>query len=473
MFKLTQLFWVNQHVLDFFFEPRSIAIIGASSDEKKYGRLIFNHFVVPFHGRLYPVNPRVKEIMGIRCYPSVFDLPEVPDLAVVVLPAKIAIKAVADASKRGIPALVVITAGFSEVGRDDLQKELVEALGDSRLVGPNCIGIIDTHSQVNTLFPNFELPDLGHVSLISQSGSLAIDLLLALQQNKIGLRRFVSYGNGADLNETDFIQFFGQDHETKVIGAYLENVKAGRKFIKVSKAVARKKPILALKLPMTEEVTMAAKSHTGAVASTMGLYKEILRQAGIIQCDSTSQFINSIKALYNQPPAFGNQIAIVGNTGGPLAMALYRMNRYDLKLGSLSAQTVTEIEKVIEKHGVQTSLSRGKADAPLAFLDLTGSATTEVIAEVTRIFLGEKSVSGIVVVPRSDAPVVSKDAPARIALIKQEFPNKPILVYNLPDITVNAEFEKYGISVFKTAEDAVDGMHALVERGRILKEYLS
>ncbi len=459
-------------MLDFFFEPRSVAIIGASSDEKKYGRLIFNHFVVPFYGKIYPINPRAQSIMGIKCYPSVFDLPEVPDLAVVVLPANLAIKAVAESSKRGIPAIVCITAGFSEIGRDDLQKKLVEALGDSRLIGPNCLGIIDTHTKVNTLFPNFELPEKGHVSLISQSGSLAIDLLLALQKNRIGLKRFVSYGNGADLNETDFIQYFGQDPDTKVIGAYLEGVKAGRQFIKISRAVARKKAIVALKLPMTEEVTMAARSHTGAVASTTGLYKEILKQSGIIQCDSTSQFINSIKALYNQPPAFGNQIALVTNTGGPAAMALYRMNRYKLELATLNESTQAKVEEIINKHQVQTSLSRNKDNAPLAFIDLTGSATTETITEISRIFLQKENVSGIIIVPRSDAPMVSKDAPARVALIKREFPSKPILVYNLPDPTVNAEFESYGIPVFNTAEDAVDGLNALVERGSILEQYI-
>ena len=461
-------------MLDFFFEPRSVAILGASSDEKKYGRLIFNHFVVPFYNRIYPINPKASEIMGIKCYPSVFDLPEVPDLAVIVLPTKLAIRAIADASKRGIPAIVCITAGFSEVGRHDLQEQLVQALGDSRLIGPNCLGIVDTHSQVNTLFPNFELPEKGQVSLISQSGSLAIDLLLALQQNKIGLKRFVSYGNGADLNETDFIQYFGQDPDTRVIGAYIESVKAGRDFIRVSKTIARKKAIVVLKLPMTENVTMAAKGHTGAVASAMGIYKEILRQAGIIQCDSTSQFINSIKALYSQPPAFGDgRIALVTNTGGPAALMLYRMYRYKLELAELPHKVVEETEMVIKEHAVQTSISRDKDNTPLAFVDLTGSATTEVITQISKIFLREKSVSGIIIVPRSDAPVVSKDAPARIALLKQEFPQKPILVYNLPDPTVNTEFEGYGIPVFKTAEDAVDGMHALVERGRILKKYLS
>jgi acyl-CoA synthetase (NDP forming) len=298
-------------------------------------------------------------------------------------------------------------------------------------------------------------------------------LLLALQQNKIGLKRFVSYGNGADLNETDFIQYFGQDPDTRVIGAYIEGVKAGRDFIKVSKTIARKKAIVVLKLPMTENVTMAAKGHTGAVASAMGIYKEILRQAGIIQCDSTSQFINSIKALYNQPPAFGDRIALVTNTGGPAAMALYRMNRYKLELAELPDSVVEETEIVIKKHAVQTSISRDKDNTPLAFVDLTGSATTEVITQISKIFLREKSVSGIIIVPRSDAPVVSKDAPARIALLKQEFPEKPILVYNLPDPTVNAEFEGYGIPVYNTAEDAVDGMNSLVERGRILKKYLS
>jgi acetyltransferase len=449
-----------------------VAIIGASSDEKKYGRLIFNHFVVPFHGRIYPINPRVSEIMGIKCYASVFDLPEVPDLAVVVLPAELAIKAVADASKRGIPAIVCVTAGFSEVGRDDLQQKLIDALGDSRLIGPNCLGIVDTHSHVNTLFPVFELPEKGPVSLISQSGSLAIDLLLALQRNKIGLKRFVSYGNGADLHETDFIKYFGQDPDTKVIGAYLEGVKAGRNFIKMSQTIARKKAIVALKLPMTEEVTMAARSHTGVVASTMGIYKEILRQSGIIQCDSTSQFINSIKALYKQPPAFGTNIALVSNTGGPAAMALYRMNRYNLELASLSPEASIEVNKIIQKHGVLTSLSYGKEEEALAYLDLTGSATTEVITEIARIFLKEKTVAGIIIIPRSDAPVVSGDAPARVALLRREFPKKPILVYNLPERTVNSEFENYGIPVFDTAEDAIDGMNALVERGKFLKQWL-
>lgn len=459
-------------MLNFFFEPKSVAILGASSNETKYGRLIFNHFVVPFHNKIYPINPKTNSIMGIKCYSSVFDLPEVPDLAIVVLPAKLAIKAIAECSKRKIPAIIVVTAGFSEVGRDDLQQELVKALGDSRLIGPNCLGIIDTHTKVNTLFPNFELPHKGHVSLISQSGSLAIDLLLALQRNRIGLRRFVSYGNGADLNETDFIQYFGQDPDTYVIGAYLEGVKAGRQFIKVSSAIARKKAIVALKLPMTEEVTMAAKSHTGAVASATGLYKEILRQSGIIQCDSTSQFINSIKALYKQPPAFGDGIALVTNTGGPAAMALYRMNRYNLELATLDEDTTEQASEIIKKHRVLTSLSRDKDDSPLAFVDLTGSATTDVITEITRVFLQQKSVSGIIVVPRSDAPVVSKDTPARIALIKREFPEKPILVYNLPDPTVNSEFENYGIPVYDTAEDAVDGLNALVERGRILNQYM-
>jgi acetyltransferase len=448
-----------------------VAIFGASSDEKKYGRLIFNHFVVPFVNRIYPINPRVSEIMGVKCYPSVFDLPEVPDLAVIVLPAKLAIQAVGDASKRGIPAIVCITAGFSEVGRYDLQKELKAALGESRLIGPNCLGIIDTHTQVNTLFPSFELPEKGQISLISQSGSLAIDLLLALQQNKIGLKRFVSYGNGDDLNETDFIQYFGQDPDTKVIGAYIESVQGGREFIRVSKSVARKKPIVALKLPLTENVTMAAASHTGAVAGTMGIYREILRQSGIIQCDSTSQFINSIKALYKQPPAFGNRIALVTNTGGPAAMALYRMSRYKLELAQLPEDVAEETESVIKKHNVQTSISRDKSQNPLAYVDLTGSATTQVITEISRVFLEEK-VSGIIIVPRSDAPVVSKDAPARIALLKQEFPEIPILVYNLPDPPVNAVFERYCIPVFKTAEDAVDGMYALVERGRFLQKHL-
>jgi acyl-CoA synthetase (NDP forming) len=142
-----------------------------------------------------------------------------------------------------------------------------------------------------------------------------------------------------------------------------------------------------------------------------------------------------------------------------------------LELAVLSDEATNQAEEVIEKRRVQTSLSRNKDESPLAFVDLTGSATTEVITEISQIFLNQDNVSGIIIVPRSDAPVVSKDAPARIALIKKEFPEKPVLVYNLPDPTVNSEFESYGIPVYNTAEDAVDGLNALVERGRILEQF--
>lgn len=412
--------------------------------------------------------------MGIKCYSNVFELPEVPDLAIIAVPATSAVKAVSDAAQHGIPAIVCITAGFSEVGREDLQQALVEHLGRSRLIGPNCLGLIDTQTNLNTLFANFELPEEGPVSLISQSGSLAIDLLLALQQNKIGLRKFVSYGNAADLNETDFIEYFGQDPGTKIIGAYLEVVKAGRNFIKTSKTVARNKPIVALKLPTTDEITMAARSHTGSVLSSksMGLYKEILRRSGIIQCDSTQQFVNSIRALYKQPPAIGSKIALVTNTGGPGAMALYRMNAYKLELAPLRPETADAAESIIRKHRILTFLSRGSDNRTRAFLDLTGSATTAAITEISRLFLQEPAVCGIIIIPRSDAPVVSHDIPARLALLHKEFSSKPILVYNLPDPIINTKFEKYGIPVFTTAEDAVDGMNALVERGRFLSQWM-
>lgn len=458
-------------MLDNFFDPQSVAIIGASKSEKKLGRLLFNHFVVPFYNKLYPVNPNADEIMGIKCYPSIEILPVIPDLAVVALPTKLAIKATEECSKKGIPAIIVITAGFSEIGREDLQKELFQAKGDSRLIGPNCLGVIDMFSRVNTMFPYFEMPNAGNASIVSQSGSLAIDLLLALHKNEIGLRRFVSYGNGADINETDLVGYFGQDSLTNVIGMYLESIKGGREFIKTCQNVTRKKPIVVLKLPVTKEVEMAAKSHTGSLAGVVGIYREIFRKAGVITCDSTNQFVNSIKALHFQPPAWGKKIALVANTGGPAAMALYRMSRYDLELATLSKETVKKAKETILKSKMQTSLieTDGKT---FAFCDMTGGATSKAIVDIAEIFLNEEEVSGIIIIPRTDAPVVSKDTPARVALLGKKFPKKPILVYNLPDPIVNPIFENNGIPVFNSAEDAIDGINALVQRGKILKRFL-
>ncbi|MFX0114412.1 MAG: CoA-binding protein [Candidatus Hodarchaeota archaeon] len=461
--------------LERLFSPNSVAIVGASNREGSMGRAILTNNLLPFFNRVFPINPKAAEygeILGIRAFSSLTEcvkkVVEVPDVAVIVIPALSAIDAVEEAAKLGIPYLVIVTAGFKEVGRQDLEDRLNQVRGENtRIIGPNCIGIRDSFSGIDTMFPTIERPPPGKIGLVAQSGALGVDLLLRFTEVNLGLSRFVSYGNAADLNETDFIQYLGNDPKTAAIGCYLEGVSDGRLFIQTALEAAKQKPIVAIKVG-GDDVALASLSHTGSLAGDERIYKQVFRQNGILKVQSIEEFVDALKAVCFQPPTGGNEVAIVANTGGPALLAMHQLNARGIRVATIQQETADRVDSILKKGRIEMEVIY-KGDQPLAHLDLTGSATTDVLSEVTRVILCDPGVHGVLGIPRSDSPVVSRDSPSRYALLDREFPEKPMVIYNLDDPSINRRFEANGIPVFPSPERAADGLWALVERGKFLR----
>ncbi len=306
-----------------FFEPHSVAVVGASRDPSSIGYRILEALIINrFQGPVYPVNPNASVVGSIRCYPSVRDLPESIDLAIIVVPRDAVLNVVDDCAQRGVRALVVITSGFAEVNGEG--RELQQKLADKvrgygmRMVGPNCFGLLNTHPDIHlnaTFSPVF--PPSGRVAMSSQSGALGLAILDLARQRQLGLSTFVSVGNKADVSGNDLLQYWEEDPNTNVILLYLESFGNPRRFARIARRVSRSKPIVAMKAGRTLAGQRAAGSHTAALAASETAVDALFRQTGVIRADTLDEMFDLAATLGNQPLPKGQRVAIITNAGGP------------------------------------------------------------------------------------------------------------------------------------------------------------
>lgn len=330
-----------------FFKPRSVAVLGASVVEGTVGRAIMVNLVSEFKGPIYPVNPKYDEVLGLKAYKSCRDLPEVPDLMVVAVPAKVVPQVLEECGSRGIKAAIVISAGFKETGEEGekLERALVDVarrLG-IRVVGPNCLGVYDAHSRLNTIFnppDRQKMPPPGNVAFLSQSGALGAAILDWLAEYNIGMSKFVSYGNAADVKEWELIEYLVKDPETKVIMMYIEGVEDGRSLLKaVRKATVAGKPVIVLKAGKSEKGMRAVSSHTGSLAGSYKVYEAGLTQNGALVVNELDEFMLATKALSWLPAPRGDRVAIVTNGGGAGVLTTDAVELLGLHLAELSEET--------------------------------------------------------------------------------------------------------------------------------------
>ncbi|MEM1834628.1 MAG: CoA-binding protein, partial [Thermosphaera sp.] len=294
-------------MIEKFFNPESVAIVGASDKPGKVGKVILENFVKKFKGEIYPVNPNYESIMGLKCYKKVSELPKAPDLAVIVIPADGVPEVLEDLGEKGTKAVIIISGGFRETNtpRGEMLENKVKEIASKygmRIVGPNCIGIFDNWSGVDTFFlpeEKMKRPPRGHVGFISQSGAFASALIDWMAYNNIGVSRAVSYGNKVDVDDVDLLKFFKDDEKTKIVLMYLEGLKTnrGKEFIRVAREVVKVKPVVIYKAGKTSRGSMAAASHTAALAGDYSLYKSAIKQAGLIEADSFDDIMDITKIL--------------------------------------------------------------------------------------------------------------------------------------------------------------------------------
>jgi acetate---CoA ligase (ADP-forming) len=339
---------VAASILPLFF-PRSIAVIGASTDPTSIGgRLFHNILDGGFNGPLYPVNPKTKVVGSVRAYPTIGDVPDEVDLAYIVVPQAFVIDVARQCAAAGVRGIVVISAGFSETGDEGakLEAELLGIVRDSgmRMVGPNCMGLLNTAPSVQlngTFAPVY--PPAGNVAMSSQSGALGIAILDYATRNNIGISQFVSVGNKADVSGNDLILSWEDDPQTDVITLYLESFGNPRKFSRIARRIGRRKPIIAVKSGRSESGSRAASSHTGALASSDVAVQALFRQAGVIRVDTIEELFAAANLLALQPIPAGGRVGIVTNAGGPGILAADALESNGLTLPELSADLQSQI----------------------------------------------------------------------------------------------------------------------------------
>jgi len=330
------------------FHPKSIAVIGASRQKGKVGYTVLSNLIKnDFPGEIYPINPGAKTLLGKKCYPSVIDVPAGIDLAVVAIPAKAVASAFDEFGEKGIPAAVIISAGFKEIGREGaaLEAKLAEKVAQygMRVLGPNCLGIIDTFSKVNASFAA-GMPASGNIGFFSQSGALGTAILdWALGQN-VGFSKFVSLGNKLDIDESDILREMGDDDKTEVILGYIEGVNDGMKFLEIARSVTGKKPVIMIKSGGTEAGARAASSHTGALAGSEKAFSAAFAQSGIIRVDAIEDLFDYARAFSSGRYPSGKRIAIVTNAGGPAIIASDAIERSDLRMARFEKKTIAALQ---------------------------------------------------------------------------------------------------------------------------------
>lgn len=343
--------------LDAIFAPESIAVIGASTQKGKVGHDIFANILFGgFKGTIYPVNPKAKSIIGVKCYTSVTNIPDPIDLAMVILPPKLALQAVKDCIAKGVKGVVIVSAGFKEVKGEGarIEEEIKEVCRNAniRLVGPNCLGVINPSPEVslNASFSN-RMPTAGNVSFISQSGALCTAVLDFAADKGFGFSKFISIGNKADVDELDLLRYYHKDPNTDVVMIYMEELSRGaEEFISEVREMTsgvNPTPVIAIKSGTSIAGAAAAASHTGALAGSDAIYDAIFFQSGIVRCHTVNELFDYAQALAAKKIPNGDKIAIVTNAGGPGIIATDMSEHSGLSLAKFTDETISELHKYL------------------------------------------------------------------------------------------------------------------------------
>lgn len=338
------------------FCPKSVAIVGATPTTNKVGNVILKNFIEgKFSGRIYPVNPKYKNMLGIKCYPSVGDIPERIDCAIIATPAKTVIPIMEGCAKKKTSGLVVITSGFEEIGESELARKMNEiSLRHSMpVVGPNCLGVFNPYTKMDSIFlPMYKLerPRAGNIAFITQSGAVGSTVVDLAAHYGVGISKFISYGNATVLDESDYLEFLAEDDETEVILMYIEGVKDGRKLLDCMRKVNKKKPIIVLKGGKGAGGMAAAKSHTGNIAGSYTAYNAAFKQAKVIEAEGLYELFDIVK-MFNQPKPKGNRIGIITNGGGLGIITADCVEKEGLKLAQFSEKTRKEIKRIMPAYG--------------------------------------------------------------------------------------------------------------------------
>lgn len=451
--------------LNTIFYPESVAIIGASSNPQKPGYLCTSNLVNDgFKGKIYPVNPSLSGLLGLKTYPSILDIPGEVDMAISVVPAEQAVSVLKECEQKHVKGIIFVSAGFSEIGSEigsNLQFELKEIADKAgiKIVGPNTMGLINTKASLNATFsPGLGLGKTGKVSVVSQSGGMCVYLVNALTVNNIGVGKVIGLGNRCNLDFDEMVEYLAMDDETEVIILYIEGLNNPRKLMDAASKTGTKKPIIVLKGGRSEESNTATRSHTGSLAGKYEYYKAAFKQGSMIPVDNLMELADVTKAVLLQPPAQGNRLAVLSLQAGPGIIAADKAREYGIRLSVFSEDTKKRLREKI---------------SPLLSIDnpvdmaWTGS-NIDTSRDILHAVLEDENVDAILVAFISFD--LSRELPKALIEVSAGT-RKPVLAcvgsLGSNEDTIK-DLEEAGIPTYPFPDRAGTGLDGLVRYGKIL-----
>jgi acyl-CoA synthetase (NDP forming) len=448
----------NNSALDAFFNPRSVAIVGASTDPKKPGHTALKNLIsMGFQGKVFPVNPRQESILGFQCYKSVLDIPEPVEVCVLLVSADLTMQVADELVQRksqfdDVTAAICMSAGFGELNTSEgkqREEELVEKLSSAsiRLIGPNCVGVIDAFSGFNTNFDIASYPK-GGVSILTQSGAFANSFLFWAERLRlIGLSKFASIGNMADVSMCELLDFLKDDGSTRVIAIYLEGFRKPREFFEIACEVSAVKPIVVIKTGRTDIGSSAALSHTGSVAGPDAIYDGAFKQAGIIRARTILEFYDTIKAFEKQPVPGGNRVSVLTHMGGPGTICIDEISSIpELQLAKFSPETQEALKSICAP--------MANIGNPDGYIDLTAAHYEELHNQVLQILFQDKNIDMVLQI-----------------LAPSAFLNQKLLVSEIMKACQSHQGEKTFLNAVTFGEFAHDARQGLEDAGLPTCEY--
>ena len=455
--------------LDRFLSPASVCIVGASRKENSLGKAMLNIMQqMDYRGKIYPINPNADVINDLKVYPSIDSLPEVPDLAIILVPFQMVAEALEQLGKFGIKNVIIVSAGFREIGGEgiDREKELIKIKEkyNLNLLGPNCMGFFNTapESSFNGTFSP-TVPNPGNIAFISQSGALGVGIMELAVDTDLGFSLFVSTGNKSDINDNDILEYLYTDPNTHVIAMYLESIDQPDTFRNICRKIAAVKPILAVKAGRTESGLRAASSHTGALANPEYIVDGFLKQCGVIRKDNLKELFDSARVLTYQDLPKSSHIAVVTNAGGPSTIASDAIEKAGLELAGLSKRTIKKLKKILPEEA--------SVENPV---DMIASADHNTYHDALEIILEDDGVDAVLLIivrpPVNTTP--RKIAQSIDALIHNC--GKPIIAVVMSRLDNESglnDFKRLHLPVFKYPDDAVRAMATLWEYQKIQQRF--
>ena len=437
--------------LDKLFDPKSIAVIGASNKKGAVGYILLHNLIgAEYDGVVYPVNPTAMAVQGIQAYATVSQVPRKVDLAIIAVPAKAVPGVVRECGEAGVGACVIVSAGFKETGaqgqRLERQVLAIAQSYDLRILGPNCLGYIRPGHNLNATFAHV-IPEAGRVAFFSQSGALGSAILDWAAANHVGFSAFVSVGSMSDVDFGDLIDYFGADAQTSSIILYIESITDARKFMSAARHFAKTKPIIVVKSGRSARSAMAAASHTGAIAGDDTLYSAAFRRAGVVRVDEIKDLFDASEALSRQTSPKGPRLAILTNAGGPGVMASDRLLSLGGELAKLSPETDAKLQAALPGFA-----ARGNP------VDVGGDADEVRYGSAAAALMDDRTIDGVLAILTPQAMSHPAETAAALIDVSRAHPRKPLLTSFMGEIKVYDAVEalrRAHIPTFNTPEDAV------------------